>query len=50
VFYVKDTEEIYDGATQQASQLAVDDDSFTVVMTDNQDTGLMAVLVEKKRP
>jgi len=50
VFEMKDTVEIYDGATHQASKLAIDGDSFTVVMADNQGTGLLAVLTEKKRP
>lgn len=50
VFWVKDTVEFPDDATTPASQLTDDGVDYQVVQIDDQRTGLLAVLVERKRP
>ena len=49
VFIVKDTVDFPDSATTPASQITDDGQTFAVVQADNQRTGIITVLVEKKR-
>ena len=50
VYWVKDTVTLYDGGTSQASQITDDGVSYQVNAIDNQRNGILAVLVERKRP
>lgn len=50
VFFVKSTVTFPDDATTPASMITDDEMDFAVVQVDDQRNGLLAVLVEKKRP
>jgi len=49
VMYIEDTVTIYDGGTNLASMLTINDQDYVVKQLDDQGTGLVAVLVGKKR-